>query len=93
MTGKAYGNGINWSRRRYNEEDFVTAWNESKSKSEVLRRLGIPVAGGNINTITKTAKILGFSESHFDRSWLFRKENPNRINNHQIRKEIPLSKR
>lgn len=56
---------IHWSRRSYTEEEFLVAWDESTCLSDVLRRLGLPIHGGNINTLKRTAEILGLSREHF----------------------------
>lgn len=72
-------NTILWQKRSYTKEQFILAWESSKTKSDVLRKLNIPIAGGNMNTITRTAKMLNLDDKHFDRSWPFRLENPNRV--------------
>ena len=58
---------VHWNRRRYTQEEFTSAWNSSISVSETLRKLGIPVAGGNINSANKAAKELGLTKEHHTR--------------------------
>lgn len=87
-------NTILWQKRSYTKEQFILAWNSSKTKSDILRKLNVPIAGGNMNTITRTAKMLSLNEDHFDRSWPFRIDNPNRviISSPKLTKEDLLSK-
>lgn len=72
-------NEIRWGQRSYTKSEFVHAWTSCKTKSDIARKLGLPLNGGNINTITKTGKILGLDDSHFDKYWSHRLQNPNRI--------------
>lgn len=71
-------NSIKWNIRGYTKEDFEQAWFSSKTKTEIAQKLNLSNAGGNINTITKTAEILQLSSAHLDPYWNWRKENPNR---------------
>lgn len=68
---------IHWNRRSYTKEQFLDAWNTSKNLSDVLRTLNLPIAGGNLNTISNTAIELGLTRDHFDTFYKTRE----RINN------------
>lgn len=71
-------NEIKWEQRSYTKGEFISVWYSSKTKSDMLRKLGIPIAGGNLNTITRTAHVLGLTTDHLDRAWPVRIENPAR---------------
>lgn len=72
-------NQTKWGRRSYTKSEFIHAWNSCKSKSDVARKLNLKINGGNINTISKNAMLLGLDDNHFDIYWQHRLENPNRI--------------
>ncbi len=55
---------VNWSARRYTKEEFILAWEESKSIADVLRVLNIVPAGGNYQSLNSAAKELGLTKSH-----------------------------
>lgn len=50
--------------RRYTDEDFTTAWNNSVSIAECARKLGLRESGGNYLTLKSTAKRLGLNGDH-----------------------------
>lgn len=55
---------IHWSRRSYTKEDFIFAWNSSRSIAECARKLGIVSRGANYLTLRVTAEQLGMSRDH-----------------------------
>ena len=55
---------VNWNARGYTKEEFILAWNESKSMAEVLRVLSVVPAGGNYHSLYSAAKELGLTKSH-----------------------------
>lgn len=55
---------INWSRRKYSEDDFIYAWNSSFSIAEVARKLELNIYGSTYTTIKDTAKELNLSSAH-----------------------------
>lgn len=57
---------INWNRRSYSKEDFIEAWNSSRSIAECLRKLHKRDRGGNYRVANETAAELGLSSEHMD---------------------------
>lgn len=55
---------INWNRRSYTEEEFVAAWNSSRSVAECLRKLDKKDKGGNYRVAAETAEALGLTTEH-----------------------------
>jgi hypothetical protein len=53
-------------RPRYTEDELRAAIADSRSYSEVLRRVGLRPAGGNHQTIRKHAAAWGIATDHFD---------------------------
>ena len=51
--------------KRYTEEQFIQAVKDSKSYSEVCRRIGISDKGGNLNTVKRKIEKLKLDMSHF----------------------------
>lgn len=51
--------------KRYTEEQFIQAVKDSKSYSEVCRRIGISDKGGNLSTVKRKIKELKLDMSHF----------------------------
>lgn len=52
-------------RHNYTDEEFVNAVKESKSYSEVCKKLDIVPRGGNLNTIKRKIYKMGLDSSHF----------------------------
>lgn len=52
-------------KNSYTDEQLIEAVKNSLSKAEVLKKLGIVVAGGNYKTLTKNIKRLNLDTSHF----------------------------
>jgi hypothetical protein len=62
---------INWSRRKYTEEQFRDAWLSSNSVMECLRTLGLNEYGSAHQIAKDTARELGLDNSHMTgRGWL-----------------------
>lgn len=55
---------VNWKRRKYSKEDFISAWENSFSIAEVARKLKLNIYGSTYATIKDTANELGLSPSH-----------------------------
>ncbi len=55
---------INWNARKYTKEEFINAWNESDSISDVARKIGCNASGGGFHTIKSAAKALNLSYDH-----------------------------
>ncbi len=51
--------------QRYQEDFFSEVIKSSRSKTEVLRKLGLKINGGNYNTVTRYIKIFNLDTSHF----------------------------
>ena len=52
-------------KRLYSHEDLARAVAESTSIAQVLRKLGIPLAGGSQAYIARRIRVSGFDTSHF----------------------------
>lgn len=52
-------------KNSYTDEQLIEAVKNSLSKAEVLKKLGIVVAGGNYKTLTKNIKRLNLDTNHF----------------------------
>lgn len=55
---------VNWNRRRYTAEQFTTAWNDSHSVAEVLRKLGMNIYGSAHAGALAAAEELGLTRDH-----------------------------
>lgn len=53
-----------WNTRTYSKEEFIIAWNNSRSIAECGRNLGLTVYGTTYKTLRLTAKSLDLDESH-----------------------------
>lgn len=72
-------------QNKYTDEELREAVKESKSIAEVLRRLGIKVAGGNHAHISKKIRRMGINTSHFTGKGSNRgKTSPNRKSSKDI---------
>lgn len=58
-------NTIQWHRRSYTQEQFIKAWEESKSVTECARKLNLNIYGSTHTTIKETALSLGLTKDHF----------------------------
>ena len=76
---------VNWSKRKYTQEDFIQAWLNSKTLGEVARRLGCNRSGGGYVVLRMAAQELNLSTDHMIAYGL----NPGPSYNHV--KFIPLS--
>lgn len=56
---------INWNRRSYSQKEFMKAWSESFTLSEVLTKLSLNKSGGSTQIIKNTALELQLDSSHF----------------------------
>lgn len=52
--------------REYTDEDVIKLSAQSSGMSELLRKLGLRVAGGNFNHMRKTLQRLGLNCEHWD---------------------------
>lgn len=52
------------SKRRYTDDQLSDAVKTSVSKSDILRKLGLRITGGNFNSITMHIARLGLSSDH-----------------------------
>lgn len=50
--------------KNYTDEEFIEAWNNSKSKRQVMIKLNLAPVGGNYRTVTRKAERLGLSSEH-----------------------------
>ena len=57
------------SRARYTEKQLIQAVSESKTYSEIMRKLGLKPNGGNHSTIKQKIAVLNLDVSHFPPSW------------------------
>lgn len=57
------GMSINWNRRKYTREEFISAWKSSPNIRAVALKLGIQAKGGNYPVIRATAADCGLTES------------------------------
>lgn len=57
---------IHWNLRSYTKEEFIAAWNSSRSIAECLRKIQKQGRGGNYRIANETAKELGLSYDHMD---------------------------
>jgi hypothetical protein len=55
---------IDWNRRSYSKEEFIEAWNSSRSVAECLRKLHRQDRGGNYRVANETAEHLGLTADH-----------------------------
>lgn len=53
-------------KRKWNESQLRRAVHESKSVTEVIKRLGMAVSGSNAHNISRNIKKFGMETSHFD---------------------------
>ena len=68
---------INWSRRKYSQEEFINAWNSSYSIAQVARELKLNIYGSTYLTLKETAKELGLTRTHMTgQGHLKNKNNP-----------------
>lgn len=52
------------SRRKWNDEQFIEAVKTSLSYAEVIRKLGLKVAGSNYDTVKRKISELNLDTSH-----------------------------
>lgn len=55
---------INWKRRKYTEDQFISAWNSSSSIAEAIRQLGLNRYGSTYDSMRSTAEELNLSRDH-----------------------------
>lgn len=73
---------INWSRRKYTEEEFLEAWYSSETIRQVGNKLGLVTSGNGYTQINTTAKELGLSREHMvGQAWSKGKNFPDRQRN------------
>lgn len=61
---------ITWSRRSYTEDEFRTAWSESRSIAQCASKLGLTIYGSTYSTMKTTASELGLDTAHMSgQSW------------------------
>lgn len=53
---------VDWSRRSYSKEDFISAWVGSSSYREVIDKLGLRVSGGATRIVKETGSNLGLPD-------------------------------
>ena len=52
-------------KRNWTDQDFIIAVKESKSYADVIRKLGLKVAGSNYDTVKRKIKELNLDITHF----------------------------
>lgn len=55
---------INWKRRKYTKEEFVTAWQASSSIAECARKLNLTIYGSTYITLKNAAEDLDLPDDH-----------------------------
>lgn len=55
---------LNMKKKTWNDEQFINAVKTSTSYAEVIRKLGLKVAGSNYDTVKRTIKELNLDISH-----------------------------
>jgi hypothetical protein len=62
---------INWNKRKYSEQEFIEAWDNSMSIAQVARKLKLNIYGSTYQTLKDTASELGLSRDHMSgQGWL-----------------------
>ena len=62
---------INWNKRKYTEEEFISAWESSSSVAECLRKLDLNQYGSAHQIAKDTAAKLGLTRDHMTgQGWL-----------------------
>ncbi|HLM02284.1 MAG TPA: hypothetical protein VK400_14630, partial [Pyrinomonadaceae bacterium] len=55
---------VNWSKRRYTQEEFTQAWLTSKTIGEVARKLSCNHSGGGYLVLKRAAQKLDLPTDH-----------------------------
>lgn len=55
---------LNMKKKTWNNEQFINAVKTSTSYAEVIRKLGLKIAGSNYDTVKRTIKELNLDISH-----------------------------
>ena len=67
---------IEWARRKYTKEEFISAWEKADSVKECAKILGLNTQGGYSKTVKTTAKALNLSDTHMTRNPRYNSRNP-----------------
>lgn len=55
---------INWNRRKYTQEEFISAWINSSSIAQCIKKLKLNIYGSTYITVKSTASELGLNTNH-----------------------------